>query len=207
MISNNNYGRVTTEWEDALVNHGILERKEEVQSEEEITTEDPYAGLEKDDIDILLEECGEQEEQILQKLKQERIKEMTAKLNIKFGSVHHISQTEYKEEVTIASKTDIVVVLLFDGSEDSQILNRFLDRASAEFGNVKFCAIPGKTAIANYPAKNIPTILVYDNEYPVSQLIRVVPGLKTNNYSEFANYLKVYASIKSLTKKDSEENE
>ena len=189
MISNNNYGEVTTEWDDALVKHGIISKPEE-KEESDDDIEDPYAKLEKDEIDMLLEECGDQEEEILQKLRFQRLQEIERKKNIKFGQVAQISQTEWKDHVTVASRTDIVVVLLFDGSEESQILNRFMDRAAADFGNIKFCAIPGKTAIPNYPTKNIPTILIYYNELPISQMIKNIPGLKEGNYDVFVNYLK-----------------
>ena len=190
MISNNNYGKVSTEWEDALVKHGIINKEEEPEQQEEEAIEDPYNKLNKDEIDILLEECTDQEEEILQRLRFERLQEIERKKNIKFGSVFQISQTEYKEKVTLASKKDIVVVLLFDGGEESQVLNRFMDRAASEFGNIKFCAIPGKTAIPNYPTKNIPTILIYHDELPISQLIKNIPGLKAGNYDAFVQYLK-----------------
>eukprot|EP00835_Amoeboradix_gromovi_P000838 NODE_31_length_32452_cov_0.352672.p18 type:complete len:196 gc:universal NODE_31_length_32452_cov_0.352672:28318-27731(-) len=189
MISNNNYGKVTTEWDDALVQHGIIKRQEEPEEVEEVY-EDPFDKLNKDEIDLLLEESGDQEEQILQKLRFERLKDMERMKNIKYGSVFQISQTEYKEHVTVASRKDIVVVLLFDGSEESQVLSRFMDRAAADFGNVKFCAIPGKTAIPNYPTKNIPTILIYYNELPISQTIKNIPGLKEAKYEAFVSYLK-----------------
>ncbi len=195
MISNDNYKKVTTEWEDALVKHGILQKEPEPEQEEEQVYVDPYENLEKDDIDILLEDCDDQEEQILQRLRLTRLQEMERKRNTKFGSVNHISQTEYKEQVTLASKDDIVVVLLFDGSEHSQILSRFMDRAATDFGNSKFCCIPGKTAIANYPAKNIPTILIYHNENPISQKIRNVPGLEDGKYETFKAYLNPLLSI------------
>lgn len=90
--------------------------------------------------------------------------EMKSDQNAKYGSFQQISKTDYNVQVTEASKTETVVLLLHQsGIPASKLIYNHLNRLSTKYKNIKFLHIVATACIENYPDHNVPTLLVYGN--------------------------------------------
>jgi len=170
-------GPQTTEWEDALAKHKIIEKRKKQPTNDAIDTKrmweekekDPYADKTLEDLDELEDEI---EEDILDKLKKQRLAELqqNAKLD-KFGRIKQISKPDYMKEVTEASKQQPVICCLFVfGQEDSQIMLKCLETLAAKFKSVKFVKIVGQECIPNYKDSFCPTLVIYKDGDPVGNI-------------------------------------
>lgn len=68
---------------------------------------------------------------------------------------------------------------------ESTIMSRHLNTLAAAYPSTKFVSIRGDMCIANYPDKNIPTLLIYRKGHLVKQIIGLggdvgLKGMKTS---------------------------
>ncbi|CAI0457524.1 unnamed protein product [Linum tenue] len=82
----------------------------------------------------------------------------------KFGSVVPISGSDFVREVSQAPPEVWVVVLLYkDGYQECGVLLRCLEELATKYPATKFVKIISTDCIPNYPDRNLPTLLVYNN--------------------------------------------
>jgi len=171
-----------TEWEDALIKHGIMAAPPEVKSDDDLALEhlereqakDPLANKTLKQLDELE---GDVEEDVLASYRAKRLAELkTQQARARFGKVVHISEQEFVPEVSKAPEDIYVVLHLFAWSKpECKLLGQVMDEVAAKHKDVKFLKILGQECIHGYPDKNCPTVLVYHKSDVVLQII----GLET----------------------------
>lgn len=173
-----------TEWNDVLRKHGIIPEKppsptpqieEAILKARELAHENRLEGKDLDELDELEDD---EDDAFLERYRNQRVQELQS-LSKKslHGIVYPISKPEYAREVTEASNSSPVMVLLTSSlgtNVESRILSELWRRVAAEFGEIKFCEIRGDMAIEGYPDRNCPTILIYDKEDIVKQIVTLL---------------------------------
>jgi len=158
-----------TEWDDALIKHGIKEAPPLLPTEDETQLEnlEIYQKMDKldrknmDDLDELEDDL---EEDVLKKYRERRIAEMKANAEkAKFGLVYHISEKQFVKEVTEAAAAAGVFVVchLYNGKDECELVNSLRDQLAPKFRAVKFVKIASRECIHNYPDEKCPTLLIY----------------------------------------------
>jgi hypothetical protein len=147
-----------TEWNDILRRKGILPPKEVTPEIEDPTPEELEArdyGTTVDDLDALLDdELDEDEEAIMQQMRDQRIGAMKLKaskgsclkritrwplFSDKFGEVKEITAQAWKQEINQAGDDIWVIVHLYDkGVMLSNILNNHFVHLAQKYKHVKF---------------------------------------------------------------------
>ncbi|KAL1884229.1 hypothetical protein VTK73DRAFT_5365 [Phialemonium thermophilum] len=179
-----------TEWNDILRKHGIIPEKppsptpmieEAILEGRRLAHENRLEGKDLDELDELEDD---EDEEFLEKYRQRRLQELSLmqKKSV-HGTVYPISKPEYAREVTEASQTGPVFVLLTSSlgtNVESRIVSQLWRQAAREYGDIKFCEMRASQAIEGYPEKNCPTILVYRNGDIVKQIVTLatVGGVK-----------------------------
>lgn len=118
-------------------------------------TQDELEDLE-DDLD---------DDRFLEEYRKKRLAEMkeTAKV-AKFGSIIPISGPDFIREVSQAPPDVWVVVLLYkEGFAACELLMKCLEELARRYPATKFVKIISTDCIPNYPDRNLPTLLVYNN--------------------------------------------
>ncbi|KAI3452544.1 hypothetical protein Pfo_009208 [Paulownia fortunei] len=118
-------------------------------------TEEELEDLE-DDLD---------DDRFLEDYRKKRLAEMREAAKIaKFGSLIPISGSDFVREVSQAPQDIWVVVLLYkDGYPECRLLLQCLEDLAKRYPATKFVKIISTECIPNYPDRNLPTILVYNN--------------------------------------------
>jgi len=181
-----------TEWEDVLIEKGIISAPPPQPDEDEMYTAQVERAQEKkqnaknkmslDQVNAAMDDNPDDDE--FAALRRKRIAEMKEKaLKNKFGKLLPISQQDYSNEVTKASEQVTVVCHLFIWSKpECQLMNQCLEKLADKFKHVKFCKIVAQDAIPNFPDRSAPTILVYRQGNIVLQKegLSDLGGLKMN---------------------------
>lgn len=110
----------------------------------------------------------------------------------RFGSVVEISKDDWIKEVTEASNSCWVVVLLYSNSViDCGVMENILINLSKKFMKVKFLKIRSTSAIENWPDINLPTIFVYHNGELTHQLLTLksIGGSSTTSDGDIIFFL------------------
>ena len=173
-----------TEWEDALIKHGIIAAPEIKASDDEMQLE--YINRMKDreanqlsskTLDELDELEDEMDDGILESYRRQRMQEMAAvHSKEKYGELFHIGQTEFVHEVTNASNSSYVVVHLFQNHLPAcKVINAILEQLAPRHKAVKFVKIVASEAIKNWPENQCPAVLVYDK----TNILRTFVGIET----------------------------
>jgi len=174
-----------TEWEDALIKHGIIEAQTVQESQDDSDTrraeqhvqsqqiENRMANASLDELDELEDDMPELDDRILQQYRAQRIAALTAEqAKAKFGTVTEIRADEFVVHVTDASKEATVIALLYrPGLEQCEPALASFPHIARRHPDVKFVRIVASDAIANYPDRLTPTVLVYRNRDIVAQLV------------------------------------
>ena len=157
-----------TEWEDALIKKGIMEKPIILPTEDELQLKDLEAYQAKDPLqNKTLQELNELEddidEDILNKLRNKRIEELKLeKARNIFGDYNEIGETEFVQEVTEASKKHTVIIHLYVNSKLAcDIIHKNLEILAKKHAYIKFLKIKSIRAIPYYPDNKCPTILIY----------------------------------------------
>ncbi|KAJ2764992.1 phosducin, partial [Coemansia linderi] len=100
-----------TEWNDILRKHGILPQQIKITQNDIYDSavakaqEEESERLEKLDLDELAELEDEEDDQVLAQYRQQRLAEIKAQVDKeRFGELMHISEPDYKRQVTEASR-------------------------------------------------------------------------------------------------------
>lgn len=105
------------------------------------------------------------DDRFLEEYRKKRLAEMQEAVKInKYGSVVPISGSDFVREVSQAPPEVWVVVLLYkDGFPECRVLLQCLEELAARYPATKFVKIVSTQCIPNYPDRNLPTVLVYNN--------------------------------------------
>jgi hypothetical protein len=161
-----------TEFEDLLIQHGIIadpqkpEAKEEqhVYSITDNSTSTIESGTENEE---------EDEDDYFESYRQRRLAELKESSS---NQVHEISRPDFVKEVTEASHHRPVVVHLYqDSVEESAVLKRDMRQLSGQFGQIKFVEIVASRCIPDYPDALVPTILYYYKGSMVQKITKAKP--------------------------------
>mmetsp|Transcript_17059 Transcript_17059/g.28234 ORF Transcript_17059/g.28234 Transcript_17059/m.28234 type:complete len:231 (+) Transcript_17059:79-771(+) len=172
-----------TEWEDALVKHGIISKtvKGPTQDELDLKAQEEDQARDKLD-DLTLDDLDEQEDdlddEILNKYRAKRMAELKQAMSKnKFGEVYELTEQEYKSAVTEASNKDdgvyVVLHLYAFGKLECRLLNEHMSSVAKKYKYVKFCKIKGSECIHGFPDSKCPTILIYYK----GEIFKTIEGL------------------------------
>lgn len=105
------------------------------------------------------------DDRFLLEYRKKRLAEMREATKIaKFGSVMPISGSDFIREVSQAPPDVWVVVILYkDSYPDCEILMQCFEELAKKYPATKFVKIISTDCIPNYPDRNLPTVLVYNN--------------------------------------------
>jgi len=176
-----------TEWEDALIKHKIIQAKIAGPSQEEIHTNTAQQQVldqqslddqSIDDIDALLDRQTDQggdqaEERMMAAYRAQRIQALKVEQSkARFGVVQEIRADQFKNEVTEASRQCVVIALLYTpGLPACEAVLTSFPLVARAHPQVKFVRIVGADAIANYPERLTPTLLIYQKGDLTTQLV------------------------------------
>jgi len=162
-----------TEWEDALIRHGIKaappkagptddELHDAAREVIAIGKTLKFEASTLAELDALEDKKGSDGDAIAA-IRAKRIAEMKAAAAAnKYGSVPQLTEKEFVPEVSKAPEDTFVVVLLFIHSKpECQLLSALLPKVAAKFKAVKFVRMLATECIHNYPDSKSPTIIVY----------------------------------------------
>eukprot|EP01047_Picozoa_sp_COSAG01_P011096 COSAG01_NODE_483_length_16412_cov_17.605162_6_plen_297_part_00 len=172
-----------TEWDEALIKHKIREdpRKAVREAEAQVAAAvqeavDAYDPLAKKSLDQLDELEDDEDEAVLAEYRRRRIQEMkAARAAARFGSVLHIREDEYRQEVSDEAAADretwVVVHLFKDTKTGCVLVNRCLDELAKRYPATKFVKIFATDANQDYPDSSLPTLLMYHKGEIAHQMI------------------------------------
>ncbi|KAJ2493736.1 phosducin [Coemansia sp. RSA 2050] len=193
-----------TEWNDILRKHGILPQQIKITQNDIYDSavakaqEEESERLGKLDLDELAELEDEEDDQVLEQYRQQRLAEIKAKADKeRFGELRYISEPDYKREVTEASKDSWIVVHLFrDSIPECKLMNKFLGELAQQYRATKFVKIISVECIHNYPDSNLPTLLVYGKGDMRGQLVRLdrFGGMRSKR-KDIEGYLKGLGAV------------
>ncbi|XP_011628560.1 phosducin-like protein 3 isoform X2 [Amborella trichopoda] len=105
------------------------------------------------------------DDRFLEEYRKKRLAEMMESARKpRFGSVIPIVGPEFVREVSQAPPDIWVLVLLYkEGIPECVILLRCLEELATKYPATKFVKIISTDCIPNYPDRNLPTLLVYNN--------------------------------------------
>ncbi|KAL1564284.1 phosducin-like protein 3 [Salvia divinorum] len=159
----------STQWDDIQRKLGNLPEKPPVFKPPSFTPAEDEDSKPKDRtwIDGKTEEELEdlEDDRFLEEYRKKRLVEMREASEVaKFGSVIPISGSDFVREVSQAPQDVWVVVLLYkDGFPECRVLLQCLEDLAKRYPATKFVKIISTECIPNYPDRNLPTILVYNN--------------------------------------------
>lgn len=170
-----------TEWEDALIKHGIIDKPQQIITADDIAEQVYLEHLEEDENETKLghktlnqldELEDDYDEDTLTKYRRRRLEEMKAKAaRNKFGQYIQISEPEFIPEVSKAEAGVFVILHLFNHSKtECKLLHQHLDVLAAKHKYAKFRKIVAQECIHNFPESQCPTILVYKDGDVVAQI-------------------------------------
>lgn len=155
-----------TEWEDILIQHGIVKPPPEQKTEYDDIV---YSVTEKVNTPVDEDEIELEDDDFMIEYRLKRL----AELQQKYGRVYEIGRADFVSEVTEASKSDSVFVLLYQEYVDACVLlKREMEELAKQNGNVKFVVIQATRCIENYPDINLPTVLVYHKGELTGQYVK-----------------------------------
>jgi hypothetical protein len=170
---------VTTEWEDIQVKMGNYvptekqtESNDKIQqiAIEEMQKYDPLANKTVEQLDELEDE---EDDEVLKRYKETRIKEMKELASRPhFGKLLELKKQDYIQEVTNAPKGVYVVLHLYqDYLMDCKILDKIFDSLAHRFVLVKFMRIKANECVEGLKDKDVPAVIIYHDGQLLKQLI------------------------------------
>ncbi|XP_027359131.1 phosducin-like protein 3 [Abrus precatorius] len=118
-----------------------------------------------DELEELEDDLDLDDDRFLQEYRKKRLAEMqeAAKV-IRFGSVIPISGSDFVREVSQAPSDVWVVVILYkEGIPECALMMQSIEELAVRYPATKFVKIISTDCIPNYPDRNLPTLLVYNN--------------------------------------------
>ncbi|KAM7509248.1 hypothetical protein LguiA_019701 [Lonicera macranthoides] len=122
-------------------------------------------GKTEEELEDLEDDDNFDDDRFLQEYRKKRLAEMREAVKVaRFGSVIPISGSDFVREVSQAPTDVWVVVLLYkDGYPECGVLLQCLEELATKYPSTKFVKIISVDCIPNYPDRNLPTLLVYNN--------------------------------------------
>ncbi|GBG29384.1 Phosducin-like protein [Hondaea fermentalgiana] len=171
----------TTEWEDVLIKHGVIQEREEIKArreareeaakrtEKEVDPDEELLTKTLEELDVLEDDI---EEDVLEKIRRQRLEELKAEAaRHRFGDVLPLSRQDFIREVTDASRECWVVLEMFkDGIEESAKCTQLLRELAPRQPSVKFMRILSTNCIERWPDASVPTLFLYHGGRMVKQL-------------------------------------
>ena len=158
-----------TEFEDILIDHGILKAPEQPAPEEQVVY-DTSNKYERDPADIDDDEDID-DDAFFEEYRRKRMAEMRQNCQ-----VTEISRPDFCKEVTEASARCPVIVHLYNDSvEESVLLKQRIRTAASQYPRIKFVEIVASRCIPDYPDGLVPTILYYRDGNVVQQVTKAKP--------------------------------
>mmetsp|Transcript_24927 Transcript_24927/g.69301 ORF Transcript_24927/g.69301 Transcript_24927/m.69301 type:complete len:214 (-) Transcript_24927:1583-2224(-) len=160
------YTDKTTEFDDALMHHGIVTR-DQVMRAKGMKTREQETEAQKDDQTTR----STDDDDFLKTYREKRLKEMqqhaanassTGDASSAFSNVLHIRRGDWKQAVNEASMDRWVVITLVDAHCKDKVRQELhnLQRATAE-AEVRLITILSTEAVPNWPASRTPAIFAY----------------------------------------------
>jgi hypothetical protein len=156
--------------------------QEALEKARELAHENRLEGKDLDELDALEDE---EDEDFLDSYRQKRMAELsTIQTASVYNQVYHLHKPDYSRDVTEASKTAYVFVLLTSSqgtNTESRVLIEIWRELASRFGDVKFCQMRADLCIEGYPDRNTPTVLVYRQGDIKRQIVtlRELGGVRT----------------------------
>lgn len=171
-----------TEWNEILRKHGVIPEKppsptpfieEAILESRRLAHENRLEGKDLGELDEL-EDL--EDEDFLARYRQQRMQEIERLYKKAIhGTVYPITKPDYAREVTDASTSFTVLVLLTGTNEESRKLSELWKQVACKYPEIKLCEIRAEMAIEGYPERNCPTILIYKEK----EILRQVVSLKS----------------------------
>ncbi|XP_058219556.1 uncharacterized protein LOC131330076 isoform X1 [Rhododendron vialii] len=119
----------------------------------------------EDQLEDLEDDTNLDDDRFLEEYRKKRLAEMREVAKVRrYGSVIPISGSDFVREVSQAPEDVWVVVILYkDGYPECGLLLQCLEDLATKYPGTKFVKIISTDCIPNYPDRNLPTLLVYNN--------------------------------------------
>ncbi|EXB25882.1 hypothetical protein L484_012309 [Morus notabilis] len=165
----------STQWDDIQRKLGNLPPKPPAFKPPPFTAAEDEASLPKDkswidwktedELEDLEDDANLDDDRFLEEYRKKRLAELREAAKVaKFGSIIPISGSDFVREVSQAPSDVWVVVILYkDGIAECGVLMQCLEELATRYPATKFCKIISTDCIPNYPDRNLPTLLVYNN--------------------------------------------
>ncbi|RDY11329.1 Phosducin-like protein 3 [Mucuna pruriens] len=163
----------STQWDDIQRKLGNLPPKAPAFKPPPFTPSDDHQPKDKtwldsktsDELEDLEDEIDLDDDRFLQEYRKKRLAEIQEAAKVlKFGSVVPISGSDFVREVSQAPSDVWVVVILYkEGIPECGLLMQSIEELAARYPATKFVKIVSTDCIPNYPDRNVPTLLVYNN--------------------------------------------
>ncbi|KAL5699098.1 hypothetical protein ACHQM5_030045 [Ranunculus cassubicifolius] len=165
----------STQWDDIQRKLGNLPPKAPAFKPPKFTPEEDEDSKPRDkswiddkteeELEDLEDDPNLDDDRFLEEYRKKRLAEMREATSLpRFGSVIPISGVDFVREVSQAPADVWVVVFLFkDGIAECGILLNCLEELATRYSATKFVKIISTDCIPNYPDRNLPTLLVYNN--------------------------------------------
>jgi hypothetical protein len=206
------YSARTTEFDDALIQRGIITHEQAIFSKGASSEEagrlarlknsatnvpesvddngnehgnEKADGDDEDDDDYLLED-----DEFLDRYRQQRLEELQEESkpkgeNVEFGQVVLISRDEWNRHVNEDSmKHWVVVCLTSSDTERTGRVEQAVRQLAGDYRMTKFILIPSRSAIPNWPDSNLPSIFLYRHGKMQSELLRLSPETNVDELEE-----------------------
>ena len=166
-----------TEWEDILIEKGIIPAPPQPDAHEEAivysTSNQPAEHADASDSDAL-DDLPPIDDDFMAAYQRKRFAELQRP---QFGEVVEISRGDFVAEVTEASHQQPVLLFLYQSClVPCQQLAKFLkEQAAPQNRSLKFVQMVATRCIENYPDANLPTIILYRGGNVQRQLLRTDP--------------------------------
>ncbi|CAM0880101.1 unnamed protein product [Alopecurus aequalis] len=163
----------TTQWDDIQRRLGNLPEKPpafkppefvpRVDADEQPKSKEWLDEREADELEELEDDL--EDDRYLEQYRRMRLAELReAAKTARFGAIQPITGSDFVREVSQAPPDVWVVVFLYkDAIPECGLLQACLDELATKYAETKFVKIISTDCIPNYPDRNVPTILVYNN--------------------------------------------
>lgn len=165
----------STQWDDIQRKLGNLPPKPPAFKPQPFTPAPDQTSIPKDkswidekteeELEDLQDDPDLDDDRFLEDYRKKRLAEMREAAKVaRFGSVISITGSDFVREVSQAPPDVWVVVILYkEGMAECALLMQCLEELAARYPSTKFVKIISTDCIPNYPDRNLPTLLVYNN--------------------------------------------
>ncbi|XP_041005532.1 phosducin-like protein 3 [Juglans microcarpa x Juglans regia] len=165
----------STQWDDIQRKLGNLPPKPPAFKPPSFTPAQEESSLPKDkswiddkteeELEELQDDPDLDDDRFLEEYRKKRLAEIREEAKIaRFGSVISITGSDFVREVSQAPPDVWVVVILYkEGIPECALLMQCLEELATRYSSTKFVKIISTDCIPNYPDRNLPTLLVYNN--------------------------------------------